>query len=165
MRCSFLILLAFSLIGCGLGANDPEQMRAAFNRRVAAKTLEDGTAYLKKNAEQPGVTVLKSGVQYKVLRAGPGQGDSPKNSNYVIVHYRGKLTNGDEFDNSFARKKPGRFRVNKVVPGWAEVLQLMRPGDHWQVFIPASAGYGDQEQLGIPPNSVLIFEVELISVE
>jgi FKBP-type peptidyl-prolyl cis-trans isomerase FklB len=109
------------------------------------------------------VKSLESGLQYKVIEKGSGA--TPKATDSVTVHYRGTLTDGTEFDSSYTRNKPATFGVNRVIPGWTEALQLMQEGDKWQLFIPPQLAYGERGAGGkIPPNSALIFEVELISV-
>lgn len=121
-------------------------------------------AFLAENAGKPGVETLPSGLQYKVIRQGSGA--SPGARDTVTVHYRGTLTDGSEFDSSYARGQPASFPVNRVIPGWTEALQLMRVGDTWQLFIPPGLAYGERGAGGkIPPNSALIFEVELLAVK
>ncbi|MGH7994534.1 MAG: FKBP-type peptidyl-prolyl cis-trans isomerase, partial [Limisphaerales bacterium] len=103
-------------------------------------------------------------LQYKVIKSGTGE--SPKLTDTVKVHYQGTLTDGTIFDSSIQRGQPVSFPVNRVIPGWTEALQLMKVGDKWQLFIPAKLAYGDQSPTAaIPPNSVLIFEVELLGIE
>ena len=89
----------------------------------------------------------------------------PKVTDSVTVHYRGTLTNGNEFDSSHKRGQPATFQVGKVIRGWTEALQLMKEGSKWELFIPPQLAYGDRGTGSIPPNSTLIFEVELISVK
>lgn len=113
-------------------------------------------------AEEKMVTT-STGLQYEVLASGSGA--SPKASDSVTVHYRGTLVDGTEFDSSHKRGKPAVFPVNRVIPGWTEALQLMKEGDKWKLTIPPALAYGDRGAGAlIPPNSTLIFEVELIKV-
>ncbi|MCX7987237.1 MAG: FKBP-type peptidyl-prolyl cis-trans isomerase [Bacteroidales bacterium] len=129
----------------------------------AQKNLEEGKKFLSENAKKEGVVTLPSGLQYKVLKEGVGQ--SPSINDEVTCHYRGTFIDGKVFDSSYDRGEPARFAVNGVIKGWTEALQLMKPGSKWMLYIPADLGYGDQNIPGIEPNSVLIFEVELLSVE
>ena len=106
-----------------------------------------------------------SGLQYRILNAGSGN-DSPGPESVVSVHYRGKLTNGLEFDSSYKRNQPASFLVNGVIRGWTEALQLMKEGDKWELIIPPDLGYGSKGAGNIiPPDSILIFEVELIEIK
>src|SRR5438270_271753 len=114
-------------------------------------------------AEKPDVVTTASGLQYKVLNA--GNGDSPKKTDEVTVNYRGSLINGTEFDSSYKRGQPATFPVNGVIPGWTEALGLMKPGAKWELFVPPQLAYDMQSRPPIPPGSLLIFEVELLSVK
>ena len=106
-----------------------------------------------------------SGLQYRILNEGSGD-DSPGPESVVSVHYRGKLTNGLEFDSSYKRNQPASFPVNGVIRGWTEALQLMKEGDKWELIIPPDLGYGSKGAGNIiPPDSTLIFEVELIKIK
>ncbi len=106
-----------------------------------------------------------SGLQYRILNEGSGD-DSPGPESLVSVHYRGKLTNGLEFDSSYKRNQPASFPVNGVIRGWTEALQLMKEGDKWELIIPPDLGYGSKGAGSIiPPDSTLIFEVELIEIK
>jgi len=106
-----------------------------------------------------------SGLQYRILNEGSGN-DSPGPESVVLVHYRGKLTNGLEFDSSYKRNQPTSLPVNGVIRGWTEALQLMREGDKWELIIPPDLGYGRKGAGNIiPPNATLIFEVELIEIK
>lgn len=126
------------------------------------KNKKDGEAFLAANKKKDGVKALPSGLQYKVMTE--GKGASPKAADTVTVHYKGTLIDGAEFDSSYKRSEPASFPVNGVIKGWTEALQLMKEGAKWQLFIPANLAYGEQGRPGIPPNSVLIFEVELIKI-
>ena len=133
-------------------------------RENAGKHRAEGEAFLAANGKKEGVVTLPSGLQYKVLAE--GKGTSPNPTDNVTVHYRGTLVDGTEFDNSYKREKPATFRVDGVIAGWTEALQRMKPGAKWQLFVPAKLGYGDRGAGPlIPPDSTLIFEVELISVQ
>jgi FKBP-type peptidyl-prolyl cis-trans isomerase FklB len=165
-----------------LGEKEPqmsaEEMRSTvmgLRQRVAAaqqkalkeqgdKNLAEGKAFLAENGKKKGVKTLPSGLQYRVLSEGTGK--TPKKSDTVTVHYRGTLVDGTEFDSSIARGQPATFKVDGVIPGWTEALQLMKEGAKWQIFIPPELAYGERGVPShIPPQSVLIFEVELISVK
>jgi FKBP-type peptidyl-prolyl cis-trans isomerase FklB len=121
-----------------------------------------GVAFLAKNATAPGVKVLPSGLQYKVVKAGdPGTG-SPKPGDVIKVHYEGSLITGQVFDSSFQRQKPMLMSLSRLVPGWMEALPLMHTGDEWTLYVPAELGYGNEEAGPIPPGSVLIFRLQLL---
>jgi FKBP-type peptidyl-prolyl cis-trans isomerase FklB len=126
------------------------------NHRAAAK-------FLAENGKKPDVVTTASGLQYKVMAAGSGA--SPKATDEVTVNYRGTLINGTEFDSSYKRGQPANFQVNRVIPGWTEALGLMKPGAKWQLFIPPQLAYDLRSAPPIPPGSLLIFEVELLSVK
>jgi FKBP-type peptidyl-prolyl cis-trans isomerase FklB len=134
------------------------------NKAQVEKNLAEGRVFLAENAKKAGVKTLPSGLQYKVIKEGFGA--MPIATDTVTVHYRGTLIDGTEFDTSYSRGKPATFRVDGVIAGWTEALQLMKEGDKWQVFIPPNLAYGEKGAGSkIPPNSSLIFDVELISVE
>jgi FKBP-type peptidyl-prolyl cis-trans isomerase len=126
------------------------------NHRAAAK-------FLAENGKKDGVITTTSGLQYKVLSA--GSGDSPKPSDEVTVNYRGTLLDGTEFDSSYKRGTPANLQVSRVIPGWTEALQLMKPGAKFQLFIPPQLAYDMRSRPPIPPGSMLIFDVELVSVK
>ena len=126
------------------------------NHRAAAK-------FLAENGKKPDILTTASGLQYKVLSAGTGA--SPKTTDEVTVNYRGTLISGTEFDSSYKRGQPANFQVNRVIPGWTEALGLMKPGAKWQLFIPPQLAYDLRSAPPIPPGSLLIFEVELLSVK
>jgi FKBP-type peptidyl-prolyl cis-trans isomerase FklB len=114
--------------------------------------------------DSDGVTTMPSGLRYKVLASGPADGRSPTLFDSVVVHYRGTLTDGTVFDSSYDRGAPISLGVSQVIPGWTEALRMMKPGDKWLLHIPANLGYGSQAAGKIPPNSDLIFQVELLQV-
>jgi FKBP-type peptidyl-prolyl cis-trans isomerase FklB len=131
---------------------------------LGMKNKADGEAFLAENKKKEGVIVLPDGLQYKVLKEGNGK--KPKADETVTVNYRGSLIDGTEFDSSIKRGEPSTFRVNGVIKGWTEALQLMPVGSKWQLFIPPELAYGERGAGEvIPPNSTLIFEVELLSIK
>ena len=141
------------------------QQREMAKRELAAQANKaEGEAFLEANKDKDGVTVLPSGLQYKVITAGTGK--QPTVDSTVSVHYRGTLLNGTEFDSSHKRGAPVTFPVNGVIKGWTEALLLMKEGAKWQLFIPSDLAYGTRGAgADIGPNSVLTFDVELLSVE
>lgn len=130
---------------------------------TAQKNAAEGEKFLAENKTKEGVKTSASGLQYKVLKE--GSGGQPKSSDTVTVNYRGTLIDGTEFDSSYKRGQPATFPVGGVIKGWTEALQLMKVGSKYQLFIPASLAYGEQGPPGIPPNAILIFEVELMDVK
>jgi len=132
------------------------------NTGNAQKNKKEGRAFLAENAKKEGVKALPDGVQYKVLKS--GDGPSPKKTDEVIVHYRGTLIDGTEFDSSFKRGQPATFRVSGVIKGWTEVLQMMKVGDKWRVFIPGELAYAERPGPG-GPFATLIFEIELLGIK
>ena len=131
---------------------------------VGDKNMKDSQAYLDQNKAKAGVKTTASGLQYEVVKE--GSGESPKPTDKVTVHYRGTLPDGTEFDSSYARNEPATFPVNGVIPGWVEALQLMKPGAKYRLVIPPALAYADRGAGNdIGPNQVLIFDVELISID
>ena len=131
-------------------------------RQQVGDYTEKNKQFLVENGKKPGITTTASGLQYRLLETGGG--NHPKPDDKVMVRYRGKLIDGTLIDSS--HDTPAIFQVNKVIKGWTETLQLMRRGDHWQLFIPAELAYGVKGMgTTIPPNSTLIFDVELISIQ
>jgi FKBP-type peptidyl-prolyl cis-trans isomerase len=130
------------------------QGAADANHRAAA-------SFLAANAKKPGVVTTASGLQYQVLTA--GSGESPKATDEVTVNYRGTLLDGTEFDSSYKRGQPASFVLGRVIPGWTEGLQLMKPGAKYRLFVPPQLAYDMHSRPPIPPGSLLIFDVELLS--
>lgn len=129
----------------------------------AVKNKSAGEAFLAANKNNPGVQSLPDGLQYLVITNGTGPVPSP--SDTVTVNYRGTLIDGTEFDSSYKRGQPAQFPVGGVIHGWTEALEKMPVGSKWKLFIPAELAYGERGNRSIPPNSTLIFEVELISTK
>ncbi|PRY71097.1 FKBP-type peptidyl-prolyl cis-trans isomerase [Halomonas ventosae] len=136
--------------------------REAEAEQRAAANRAEGEAYLEENAEQDGVTVTDSGLQYRELESGDGA--TPGADDTVEVHYEGTLIDGTVFDSSYERGEPVSFQVGQVIEGWQEALQLMSVGDTWEVVIPSDLAYGAQGQGPIGPHETLIFKVELLDV-
>jgi FKBP-type peptidyl-prolyl cis-trans isomerase FklB len=133
-------------------------------KKLGAKNKEEGEKFLAQNKKKEGIVTLPSGLQYKIITKGKGK--SPTINDIVTVNYRGTLIDGKEFDSSYKRGKPATFPVKGVIKGWTEALQLMKPGAKWELFIPPDLGYGARGAGSIiPPDSTLIFEVELLSVK
>lgn len=154
-----------------MSQEDAEEIMMALQEQVTRERSEvlggqaraEGQAYLDENSQRENVQVTESGLQYEVIRE--GEGERPAAEDYVEVHYEGSLISGDVFDSSYERGEPAVFPLNRVIPGWTEGLQLMQEGAHYRFVIPAALAYGEREVGGrIPPNSTLIFEVELISI-
>ena len=128
------------------------------------KNKKEGEAFLAANAKKEGVTVLPDGLQYKVLTAGTGK--IPGSNDTVKVHYKGTLIDGTEFDSSYTRGQPMVTPVTRLIAGWTEALLKMHVGDKWQLVVPANLAYGDRGVAPkIGPGAVLIFEMELLSIE
>jgi FKBP-type peptidyl-prolyl cis-trans isomerase len=130
----------------------------------AEANLAAAKAFLEANRTKEGVQTLPSGLQYKVLNEGTGP--KPAATDTVTVHYRGKLLDGTEFDSSYSRNEPAKFQLNRVIKGWTEGLQLMGEGAKWELYVPPDLGYGERGAGSkIPPQSALVFEVELLKAK
>jgi len=173
----FLRAIKDGLAGVELAMTEEEmrQVMMEFQKRMMAerqaqmkvegeKNLKESNAFLEENKKKEGVTVLPSGLQYKVLEEGTGR--TPTETDQVKTHYRGTFLNGEEFDSSYKRGQPAQFPVKGgIIPGWTEALLLMKEGAKWQLFIPPNLAYGERGRgPTIPPNAALIFEIELIEV-
>lgn len=152
--------------------NDEEMqrvMQAMYEERSkkmnaeAGENLKKGQEWLAQNKTAEGVKTTESGLQYKVISE--GDGPKPKESDVVVVHYRGTLIDGTEFDSSIKRNQPAEFPLKAVIPGWTEGLQLMKKGAKYEFYIPSELAYGERGRPSIPANSVLKFEVELLDIK
>lgn len=152
-----------------------EEMFAAiqsFQQRMQAEAesalgdnLAASEAFLQENGERDGVVTLASGLQYEVLSSGPADGPMPGLNDSVLAHYHGTLSDGSVFDSSVDRGEPAQFGLSQVIAGWTEALQLMHVGDKWRLYIPPALAYGEASPTpAIPPNSALIFDVELLEI-
>jgi peptidylprolyl isomerase/FKBP-type peptidyl-prolyl cis-trans isomerase FklB len=157
MRRTIVALAALVLLAaCGAPKHSAADAQANL---AAAKT------FMANNAKQPGVQSTASGLQYKVVRSGPASGLHPQPNDEVKVNYEGKLPDGKVFDSSYERGVPASMPLSGLIPAWVEALQLMRPGDEWILYVPPELGYGAEGAGGdIPPNSPLIFRIELIDL-
>ncbi len=141
-----------------------ERMTAAAQAEMEAN-LASTQAFLESNGAREGVVSTASGLQYEVISSGPADGESPTANDAVLAHYHGTLIDGTVFDSSVDRGEPAEFGLNQVISGWTEALQLMNVGDKWRLFLPPNLAYGEQSPTpAIPPNSALIFEVELLEI-
>lgn len=132
-------------------------------RKKAEKNLADEKAFLEQNKAKEGVFTTPSGLQYEIIKE--GSGEKPALTDKVTVHYRGKLINGEEFDSSYSRNEPTTFKLNYVIKGWQEALQLMPKGSTYKFYIPSALAYGKRGNPAIEPNSLLIFDIELLDFE
>ncbi|MBP7624869.1 MAG: FKBP-type peptidyl-prolyl cis-trans isomerase [Xanthomonadales bacterium] len=154
-----------------------DQMRAALDKmreklmteakakyeQMARENKAKSDKFLAENKVKKGIVTLPSGIQYRVIEEGNGK--RPLKNSEVTVHYRGSLTSGLEFDSSFARGVPAKFKVDAVLKGWQDVLPMMKVGDHWQIFLPPEQAYGMRGQGPIGPNEALVFEIKLVDVK
>jgi FKBP-type peptidyl-prolyl cis-trans isomerase len=146
-----------------------DEMRAALtdfqqqaHKEAALKNQKKGEDFLAANKSKEGVKTLPSGLQYKILKEGTGP--KPAATDSVVCNYKGTFVDGQEFDSSYKRGEPATFPVTGVIKGWTEALQLMPAGSKWQLAIPPALAYGEQGRPGMPPNSTLVFEVELVKI-
>ncbi len=139
------------------------EFQTQMRQKASARGSKESEEFLSKNKQKAGVVTLPSGLQYKVVTAGTGA--KPKLTDSVSVHYQGTLIGGKEFDSSYKRGEPANFPLQGVIAGWTEILQLMPVGSKWEVYIPSALAYGERGNSGIPPNSTLIFTIELLNIE
>ena len=133
------------------------------SNKIGEKNMKEGEDFLAENGKKNGVITTESGLQYEVMQQGDGA--TPQKTDKVTVHYAGTLIDGTEFDSSIKRGSPATFAVTGVIKGWTEVLQLMKVGSKYRVFIPSDLGYGLRgSPPNIGPNAALIFEVELLAI-
>ncbi|HZE28366.1 MAG TPA: FKBP-type peptidyl-prolyl cis-trans isomerase [Terriglobales bacterium] len=140
------------------------QKQTAMVKELTDKNKSEGETFLAENKSKEGVVTLPSGLQYKILKA--GDGPKPAATDSVVCNYKGTLINGKEFDSSYKRGQPATFPVSGVIKGWTEALQLMPVGSKWQLFVPPDLAYGERGAgADIQPDSTLLFEVELMSIQ
>lgn len=144
--------------------NDLRKKAEEKMQQAGEANKKEGDAFLAANKTKEGVVTLPSGLQYKILKAGTGA--KPTATDSVVCNYKGTLINGTEFDSSYKRGQPATFPVNGVIKGWTEALQLMPVGSKWQLVVPPDLAYGARGAgSDIGPDSTLIFEVELLSIQ
>lgn len=146
---------------------EAQEIVQSYFAELQAKMAEESAAmqkvFFEENGQKESVITLESGLQYEIIKEGDGA--KPEASSQVKCHYEGKLLDGNIFDSSIKRGTPATFGVNQVIPGWVEALQLMPVGSKWKLFIPSELGYGAQGAGDvIPPNSPLVFEIELLEI-
>lgn len=161
-----------ALVGSGINTivNDSSAYDAQMTQMIAMQLQQsivdnkskEGVRFLEQNAKKQGVFVTESGLQYETLVE--GDGPMPTDTSVVEVHYHGTFIDGKVFDSSIERGEPASFPLNQVIAGWTEGIQLMAVGSKYKFYIPSDLAYGPRGRSGIPPNSVLIFEVELLSI-
>ena len=157
-----------SLGGKKLAPAEQQQLSAyvrGVRENAGIRNKNAAKAFLAGNGQQKGIKTTASGLQYKVVAPGDPKAASPRSDDTVTVQYRGKLLDGTEFDSSYSRGQPAVMQANRVIKGWQEALSLMKPGAKYELFIPPELGYDLNSPPGIPPGSLLIFDVELVSVQ
>lgn len=142
--------------------NKVRERQQAEREQESVTNLEAAEKFLAENKGKEGIVTTESGLQYQVLAAGDGA--NPTDASRVKVHYRGTLLDGTEFDSSYGRGTPAEFGVGQVIAGWTEALKLMKPGAKYKLWIHPDMAYGKQGRPSIPPNSALVFEVELLEI-
>lgn len=150
----FAALLALATAGCA-----PD---GAATDSLEAQPAPPSDASLDESAERTDVVTTDSGLQYQILVSGNGATPGPMDT--VTTHYHGTFLDGGVFDSSVERGVPASFRVDRVIKGWTEALQMMKVGDKWRIVCPSDLAYGERGRSGIPPNSTLVFEIELLAV-
>lgn len=160
--------MADAIAGKKLNEADQQQL-AQYVRQmhdaVGARNKAAANNYLANNAKSRGIKTTASGLQYRIVSAGQARGASPAPDDLVTVQYTGRLLDGTEFDSSNHHGGPATFQTNHTLKGWQEALGMMKPGSKWQLFIPPELGYGLNSQPGIPPGSLLLYDVELVAVQ
>ena len=157
-----------------LTEDQAREIMTAFQQEIQTKRTEKqktegevnkkaGETFLAENKKKEGITTTASGLQYKIETKGTGK--LPGSNDTVSCHYRGTLTDGTEFDSSYKRGEPAKFPVLGVIKGWTEALLMMPVGSKWKLFIPADIAYGERGRPSIPPNSTLLFDIELLGIE
>ena len=169
---TFMAAVEDALKGKKSSLSEQEMQQAVMNLQMSMqskmmKSAEEnkarGDEFLAANKIKEGVKTTASGLQYRVIKEGSGK--KPKATSLVTAHYSGKLIDGTEFDSSYKRNQPAQFKLDQVIRGWTEGLQLMTPGSKYELVIPSDLGYGPRGNQKIPGGSVLIFEVELVSID
>jgi len=158
-------LFALALIlTAGSQAMDKTNAQTPNEMAISEQNLQKGQAFLSETAKVPGVSVLPSGVMYKIVSRSANPGAQPTVADNVTINYEGKLLDGSVFDSSFARNEPANFPLGRLITAWQQVIPLMHVGDEIVLYTPPSAAYGERDLGQIPPNSTLIFRVQLLGI-
>ena len=140
-----------------------QQEQQAMANEIGTKNQQEGEKFLTENGKKEGIVTTASGLQYKVLETGTGA--KPAATDNVVVHYRGSLLDGSEFDSSYSRGEPLTIALNQVIPAWTEAVTMMAIGSKWQIYVPSELGYGERGAgPTIGPHSTLIFDIELLGI-
>ncbi len=171
MRKSLMVAAAVAamtiLTGCGQSMDEVQKEVAKQEAEAsasAAANAKAGTDYLAQVGKQPGVVTLPSGLMYKVVSSPDPAGAKPAATDTVKINYEGKLVNGQVFDSSYARNEPATYPLPKLVPAWQMAVPMMHKGDTWMLYVPPALGYGERDMGEIPPNSVLVFKIQLLDI-
>ena len=169
MRPALVLAFALAFMGplaaCHRAGAQTAGEEGAPDPKVLAFETKRGAAFLAANGKKPGVVTTPSGLQYKVVHAGPVAGPHPAEGDEIKVHYEGANLDGQVFDSTLTTGQPAVMPLAHLVPGWMEALPLMRPGDEWVLYVPPALGYGDKGAGGvIPPGAVLVFKLQLLGV-
>jgi FKBP-type peptidyl-prolyl cis-trans isomerase len=160
--------VADAVAGKKLNPADQQQL-TQYVRQVhdaaGARNKAAASDYLANNAKTKGIKTTASGLQYRIVVAGKAKAASPHPDDQVTVQYTGRLLDGTEFDSSYTHGGPSTFQANHTLKGWQEALGMMKPGSKWQLFIPPELGYGSNPPPGVPPGSLLLYDVELVGVQ
>ncbi len=152
-----------------LATREQQEQGIRFVRAAHDALVEQNHAaareFLKKNAQQAGVRAMPSGLQYRVLASGAPSGQPAGPKDKVTIRYRASLADGTEFDRSEQHGRPAEFERDAVAPGFREALSVMKPGDHWELFIPPELGYDARTPPGVPPGALLVYDIELLRVD
>jgi FKBP-type peptidyl-prolyl cis-trans isomerase len=163
---AFAVFASFHLSGCDAAKTGEEASATGYTMSSdAAKNATESARFMADNKSKPGVKTTASGLQYRIVRAGPAENPTATTADQVVVDYEGKFVDGKIFDSSYEAGTPATFGVTQVIPGWTEALQLMRPGDEFTVYLPADIAYGATPPApDFPANAALIFKVELRAI-
>jgi len=158
-----LMLAACSQSDTKANARAMEAYQASLDAQASAN-LKAGQAYLATIAKQPGMVMLPSGVMYKLISRAPNSGPQPTVDDTVTINYEGRLIDGTVFDSSYARHEPASFPLNRLIPAWQQAIPQMHVGDEIMLYVPSSEGYGERDMGEIPPNSALVFHIQLLGI-
>jgi FKBP-type peptidyl-prolyl cis-trans isomerase FklB len=144
--------------------NQMVEQQKQFLSKLSHENKQAAEQFLEKNKSEEGVTALSSGLQYQELTEGR-DGAHPTAFDSVLIHYHASLLDGTVFESTYEQKEPKKIAVNQMIPGWSEAIKMMTVGDKWRIFVPPYLAYGEQGYPPvIPPNSLLIFEIELLNI-